>query len=80
MRLGQHPTFFFLEDVLVFVELQAKLQLVMGLIDRSDRFDPVSAEIVGGMLKMVLCVFQRPHGCANLRMSFSRGRGGRRQR
>jgi hypothetical protein len=55
----------------VFVVLQTKLELMMSFVDCPNGLDAMSAEVMRGMLKVVFCVLQRPHGRADLGMSLS---------
>jgi hypothetical protein len=42
---------------------------MVGFVDRPDGLDAMSPEVVGGVLQVFLCVHERPHGRANLRMA-----------
>src|SRR5713226_1034800 len=54
--------------LLLLVVLQAHLQLRDCSVDRLDRFDAVAAEVMRGLLQMILRALERAHGRVDLWM------------
>src|SRR5713226_4268658 len=56
--------------LLLLVVLQAHLQLRDRSVDRLDRFDAVTTEVMRGLLQMILRALERAQGRAGLWMRF----------